>query len=203
MVVSKSEERYNAESPKAMEGSATRVRGAARSSESSLAKAQYRKRLFSEVKPRPLASTGREQGGGVKPPLQRSCIRGALWNCGLSGGSGGRNAGGCWLQSGGIGGWLKGIAHQRIFRKQFAVLMNDNAGAPGLPVVQILLGQPRDERSPIWIRGYATFEDGFGFLVTSEIFECGSKVQIGCGIFRSELQRTGEIVGGFGIIFFV
>lgn len=78
--------------------------------------------------------------------------------------------------------------------------MNDDAGAPGLSIVQILLGQPRDEWSPIWIGGYATFEDGFGFLVTSEIFECGSKVQIGGGIFRSELQGAREIVGGFGII---
>ena len=81
--------------------------------------------------------------------------------------------------------------------------MNDDAGTPGLSVVQILLSQPRDERSPIWIRGQATFEDGFGFLVTSEIFERGSEVQIRGGIFRSELQGAREIVGGFGIIFFV
>jgi hypothetical protein len=80
--------------------------------------------------------------------------------------------------------------------------MDDNAGAPRLSVVQILLGQPRDERPPVWIRSYATFEDRFGFLVTSEIFECGGEVQIGCGIFRAEIQRTGEIVGSLGIIFF-
>ena len=80
--------------------------------------------------------------------------------------------------------------------------MNDDAGAPGLSVAQILLGQPRDERSPIWIGGVIfysgnNFKFGVGLKhltepVTRNIF--GTKQQDAWHITLSKL--TCAVCGG-------